>query len=338
MGSEDTDFDVMNEADWAAFSIVLEVALTDLEVRQFLCVEAEVPATGEPLRGAVPYVQAMRAPQGLQVEMASNECLDRRFRLSKDVRRHVRGLGFSKPRGESLPNYWAQFRIERAGEAAHLLVTALREGYGVQNPAFLHTEHAALAALIRRGDGPARETVTEDEPMVPWLPAPGEDLAAYPRDPSHLRELIAAALLPMVGEVPPADEDGDIGILAGCHSVVFLRPTGNLPHVLIHCPVVIGVADRKAARREVRTLNRVHPGIQYVLIGDAIHVRMLIPAMPFAPTHLRAEVNTMLRLVPGIDTIVAERVRGRTFLGEVGGPAPDPGSDEGGHRRKARGR
>ena len=261
-GGSDMDFDLMNEADWAAFAIVLETALDGLEEGRFLCVEVEVPRkSGERLKGSVPYIQAVREPEGLHVEVASNESLDPRFRLSKESRRLLRDLGLSKPEGDYLPNYWAQFRMHRVEEAARLLVTALRAGYGVENPAFLQTDHKALVAIIGTAGGPVRESLpAEEEPMRPWLPVPGEDLAVYPRNFDDLSRLIAEALLPMVGPLPKPDEDGDAGILAGPSSVIFVRPSGSLPEVVVHSPVVVNVTDRKAARREVAMLNDVHPG------------------------------------------------------------------------------
>ena len=320
-GGSDMDFDLMNEADWAAFAIVLETALDGLEEGRFLCVEVEVPRkSGERLKGSVPYIQAVREPEGLHVEVASNESLDPRFRLSKESRRLLRDLGLSKPEGEYLPNYWAQFRMHRVEEAARLLVTALRSGYGVENPAFLQTDHKALVAIIGTAGGPVRESLpAEEEPMKPWLPVPGEELAIYPKNFEDLSRLIAESLLPMVGPLPKPDEDGDAGILAGPSSVIFVRPSGRLPEVVVHSPVVRNVTDRKAARREVAMLNDVHPGIQYTLVHSTIQARVVIPATPFAPTHLRVVVDRLLTILPAIDSALAGRVGGQVFLQDAEG-------------------
>ena len=316
MDHEDMHFDTMNDLAWVTFGIVLETAMVRLEETKFLCVEVAVPtASAEGLGGSVPYVQAIREAGAVHVEVASNQCLAPRFRMPKPARQRLRAQGFHKPTGEGLPNYWARFPLDQVQDAALLLVTALREVYGVEHPAFLTTEHAALAGYLRDGGGPARESLPEREPpMRPWVPAPGEDLAAYPEDVDDLQRQIADALLPMVGQVPEPDEDGDVGILAGRRSVVFVRPAGPLPQVVVHSTLVVGVADRKAARAAVANLNRSYPGIQFVLVGGLIDACVVLPATPFVPAHLRVTVDRLVNLLPTIDADLAHRVRGRVFV------------------------
>jgi hypothetical protein len=231
-------------------------------------------------------------------EVASNRVLDPRLRIRKSERRLLRELGWSRPNEDHL-NYWIDVDSAYADKVADMLVTALRDVFGVIHPAFLI-------------DRFREETESLTAPLVePTYELP---IAIAPNDARHLNELIDIALGSDWGNPPPMrDDDGDIPYL--CDSAaVFVRVLQDAPVIRLFCELVVEVTDLDAAAFEVAVLNRDHCAVKFVLHGTRILMSADLPATPFVPDHLRSVLSSMCNLAPKLDADLAHRVNGQRFF------------------------
>ena len=96
-----------------------------------ILLEVDVPERHETPTG--PYVQVGWTGDDIVAEVSSNRVLDPKFRIRKDERRLLRALGWRRPDDEH-PNYWMTVDPAYADQTADLLVTALRDVFGVVHP------------------------------------------------------------------------------------------------------------------------------------------------------------------------------------------------------------
>jgi hypothetical protein len=189
-----------------------------------------------------------------------------------------------------------------------MAVAALRDVFGVPHPAFLSWP-AADAVDVSAGD----DSASADRPDEP--------LAVMPESADHLRTLAAAALTPPGGPAIEFDEEGDIPLPMGS-ALVWVRVHETAPVVELFSSVVRGAFDRERAAFEVAVLNRDTRMVKFVLLDDAVLATVHLPAMPFAPRHLRAMAAAMADVVDRVDDDLVARVGGRRALD------PEPDEDE----------
>jgi hypothetical protein len=280
---------------------------------EVLKVAAEA-AVDEPESGCAPYIQFCRG-EGDSVlgEVSGNRYLHASHRLDKEARRRLAEIGWSRPRPKhGLFNFGAEVDQSRADQLAVMAVTALQEVFAVMHPAF-------LVGDVQIGEDP-------DLPHANTVVPPDEPLATASDGRKHLDQLVDQALLPLPGQVPDRDDDGDVRVVSGT-PVVFVRTGPHAPVITIWAEVAVEVGDLDRAKFEVAVLNRERPFAKFVLFDDRIVAQVHLPAAPFAPEHLRQMLAMMCALADEVDDDLAVRVRGRRFLEPCDVQETDAGGD-----------
>ena len=165
-----------------------------------------------------------------------------------------------------------------------------------------------------------------DLPHANTVEPPDEPLAITSDGRKHLDQLVDQALLPLLGQVPDRDDDGDIPVVSGT-AVVFVRTGPHAPLITIWAEVAVEVSDLDRAKFEVEVLNRDRPFAKFVLVDDRIVAQVHLPAAPFAPEHLRQTLAMMCELADEVDDDLAVRVSGRRFLEPDDVQETDAGDD-----------
>jgi hypothetical protein len=296
--------DGATEQAWAAFRRRLAdhvAAMTDDDI---LIVETE-RATAAPvpddLGGAEPYVQFLGYGDGwVRAEVSSNAWLRPDRLLDPAQIDALLALGWSAPDDEDDDNFADDALTCEADRLAVMAVAALRDVFGVQHPAFLQADGLELE------HGTTRYVEHDPDPHA----TTDEAAATRPADRDELVALVDSALTPVFGHEPHHDDDGDIPVSAGT-ATVFVRVREDMPAVEIFCRVVHGVEDHAAALFEVNELNNEHGLISFAVVADAVMADILVPALPFAPAHLRDMLEVMCGSVDRVAPVLAQRVGGR---------------------------
>ena len=294
------DLDRVTTKAWRGFRHELADRIADLEPGEVLKVAVEA-AVDEPESGCAPYIQFCRG-EGVSVlgEVSGNRYLHVAHHLDKKVRRRLTEIGWSRPKPKhGLFNFRAEVDQSHADQLAVMAVTALREVFGVMHPAF-------LVGDVGVGEDP-------DLPYADTVEPPDEPLATTSDGLEHLDQLVGQALLPLLGQVPNRDDDGDIPVVSGT-AVVFVRTLPHAPVIMVWAEVVVKISDLERAKFEVEVLNRERPFAKFVLVDDRIVAQVHLPAAPFVPEHLRQMLAMMCALADEVDDDLAVRVRGRRFL------------------------
>lgn len=298
--STSVDLDRATTTAWRLFRRELADRIAYLGAGEGLQVAVEA-AIDAPNFGRAPYLQFCR-DEGDNVlgEASGNRNLHTSHRLDKAARRRLAEIGWSRPRPKhGLFNFQAEVDQSHADHLAVMAVTALREVFGVRHPAF-------LVGDVGIGEDPGL-------PCADTVELPDEPLATTPDGREHLDQLLDQALLPLLGQLPNRDEDGDIPVVSGT-AVVFVRILPHAPLIKIWAEVAVEVSDLEHAKFEVEVLNRDRPFAKFVLVDDRIVAQVHLPAAPFVPEHLRQTLAMMCELADEVDDDLAVRVSGRRFL------------------------
>ena len=287
------------EQEWGDLRRHLASWLRGCQGEQTLVIELAWP-DGE-LSGAAPYVQVCIDDSFAHAEAASNRRLDERFRLDKPRRKAMREQGWQRP-SEDVPNYWRDVDVsEEADDLAWLVVTTLRGVYGVVAPAF----------LTIGGFGPDSNLAQQQTPLGLRRRVALErtlDLTAVKVEgPDHLRDLVAAALEPLVAGEVKFDADGDIPVPAG-GTVLYLRVEEDAPAVRLFTWLLHDVKWTPRVGYELNELNKRINVARVVHHDGYVMVNTQLMCVPFVPETLRHEVLGMSMFLDGLDTRIQQRV------------------------------
>ncbi len=294
-----------------------------MEDDDLLLVEAEssVDENGE---GCAPYVQCCAWGEDLvRCEVSSNEYLAAEHVLDQERTETLLGLGWSVPTyghgdepDEGSANFYIDLERNHADRLAVMTVRAFRDVFGVAHPAFLSADNLGedTASQARVVESPAT-TVESDEP-----------LAITPTDREHLQSLVDDALTPVFGHVPEHDEDDDVPVVSGT-ALVWVRVLEGAPVVHLFAALVRDVVDLERAAFEVAVLNRDVRLIKFVLVEDTVMAHVYLPALPFAPLHLRAMLDLMAQTVDKLDDDLVARIGGARAFEATPDEEPDEESD-----------
>jgi len=311
--SASLDLDQVTAKAWRCFRRELADRIANMEPGDVLKVAVEA-AADEPESGCAPYIQFCRG-QGDSVlgEVSGNRYLPAAHHLDKDARRRLTEIGWSRPKPKhDLFNFGTEVDQSHADQLAVMAVNALQEVFAVMHPAF-------LVGDVQIGEDP-------DLPHANTVEPPDEPLAITSDGRKHLDQLVDQALLPMLGQVPNRDDDGDIPVVSGT-AVVFVRTGPHVPVITLWAEVAVEIGDLDRAKFEVAVLNREQPFAKFVVLDDRIVAQVHLPAAPFAPQHLRQMLAMMCELADEVDDDLAVRVRGRRFLEPGDVPETDAGDD-----------
>jgi hypothetical protein len=294
------DLDRVTNKAWRRFRRELADRIAYLGAGESLEVGVEA-AFGDLTVGGSPFLQFCRGEGDVVLgEVSGNRNLRTADRLDKAARRRLAAMGWSRPRPKrGLFNFQAELDQSHADHLAVMAVSALREVFGVRHPAF-------LVGDVRIGGD-------LDLPHADPVGLLDEPLATTPVGREHLDRLVDQALLPVFGQLPSRDDDGDIPVVCGT-AVVFVRSLPRAPLIRIWAEVAVEVGDQDRAKFEVGVLNRDRQFAKFVLVDDRIVAQVHVPASTFAPEHLRQALAMMCELADEVDDDLAVRVSGRRFL------------------------
>jgi len=324
------------EGAWTAFRARLGDRLAGLEVDGVVQVDVRLGEDDD--ARVAPHCRATAAPGGgLVVEAVADAGLAPGDRVGAGGAARLADLGFEPPADGSDPHHLLVLEQREADRAAWVVVSALREVFGVLHPAFLRDDlgEPSRAAAAPRDAEPDPSTwavrdehwPTDDE--GPWFPADSEDV----------RRALHRVTRDLLGDEPVWDEDDDLAI-ATDHAQLWVVVAASAPRVLLTCTLLTEVVDEARALVEANLLNRRHFGLTFLLDDRRLVVRRELGVSAFQPTDVRAELS---RLVEQADRWVAElreRVGGRGVWDDAGsapltsrGPQEAAGADDTQRRR-----
>ena len=239
----------------------------------------------------------------MRCELSSNAYLAGEHQLDDEQVAALVALGWNLPThgpdeeaDSGSTNFYLDAERIEADRLAVMTVRAFREVFGVPHPAFLSSDELATT---RRSAPPVRRTT----PRWTSRSRPTPTIA------DHLRALVDAALVPLFGGLPEHDSDDDVPVVNGS-GLVWVRVLENAPVVQLFSALVYDVTDLERAAFEVAVLNRDVQFLKFILLEDTVMAYLYVPALPFAPLHLRAMLDLMCRTLDRIDDDLATRVGG----------------------------
>ncbi|MFC4605853.1 T3SS (YopN, CesT) and YbjN peptide-binding chaperone 1 [Rhodococcus kronopolitis] len=294
--SEFGTFDLSVDKAWRSFRAALADYVVEMVDTDFLVLQsAESNIAGH----HVQYVQFLsHDSDAVSCGVPTNADLDPKQALSLADEARLRELGWA-PQDRAVaddcahPNtrfFFADRPRMRADELATMAVTVLRELWNVPHPGFLRA-----GTLGRTAELPVGENYSRNAPPTEQDPTPYPDAsigADFPRDHTHLRELVGAALTDSPDHPPALDADGDIELtLDGMPVFVIVHPTE--PYVQIWAPLLQQISDHARAAAIVAELNTGWPLIKFVLTEDRLSASIIVVANPFVPRHLTDMLGRM---------------------------------------------
>jgi hypothetical protein len=256
----------------------------------------------------------------IRCEAASNAVLGDDFQLSSELSARMERLGWQAPvlDGEHTPaaeapqstaNFWVELAQVESDRISELVVSALRDVYGVQHPIFLAPDQ--LAEVLQPAPPPIEESAS-----VKVLELQRTDLTpTMPRDQQHLNDLVDTELAKMYGHRPIRDAEGDVAIRVGS-TMLFLRTSRDGREVVIFAAVVHDVAGRSRAAEVLNDLNVEARWVKFQLIRDRVFVSISVLSRPFVPAHLHQAVRILSDVADGIDDELAAKLNGRTTFSD----------------------
>lgn len=269
-------------------SIVVEVAAQDVE-------------------GTSAYCQVAAGDGDLRIEAVSNVYLAEGCRLDVVQEGALAHLGFHRPETddweEGETNFWLDVDQREADRAAVLLVTALRDVYGVLHPVYLDAG----------GLEPAREG-GKPLPPKPRRVEPDLDEVSQPTSVEEVRAVVDLAVADIYDVTPEWDDDGDLP-LPTADRLVWVSVNKHAPRVLLSCLLLDEVTDRQAALVEINRLNRAEWGLTFSITEGRISVTRELGLDVTTPLAVQGEVQRLLGQVDGWARDLGERLRAATEPG-----------------------
>jgi hypothetical protein len=291
-------------ADWEAFEVALAgylSTMTDPDEADHLLIEVTDPdPEGEV--GCPPYAQFAACGDGamIRAEVSGNAFLRHQFRLGEDAGAWFTRMGWAGGEAAEVDdlderNWYVVAPLDRADEVAGVVVEAMRDHFGIVHPQLLTyqawgpaADEADFLGLCATGDVPIDEPATTGhDPVLPIL----GQLAVQPDNRDELLAVVGAVLREKYEVDPTADDDGDF-VLHHLGQPVWVRVRTDQPAVEIMARVAHDVHSRRATAVEIGILNRDNLWVRWTLRERTVWQTLLLPASPFAPSHL----NEMLDL------------------------------------------
>ena len=285
--------DAVEEA-WTQFRSRVADRLAGLAEDDTLLVDLATPADDD---GATvtPYCFVTAAASSLRVEAVSAMF----FQLSDDQEQALLDLGFRPPSDEETRLFWRDVERREADRAAWMIVSAMRDVYGVMHPIYLD---AGGLEPVPSGD---------EQPVVREV----DEATRFPQSSEELLAAMQEVVGDLLGREAELDEDGDLPIPAGS-TIFYATVSTRRPRILIHGMLVTDVVDEQRAMVEVNLLNKAEFGLTFVLADGAVTVRRELPMTAFVPSDVRQEIARIVGESERWTTDLLTRVGGRAVLGD----------------------
>jgi hypothetical protein len=303
--------DGLVEHEWSRFTSALALALTELEVDQFLVLEAR--------RHPGYYVQfAQGGPSGMRSEAVSNRYLEDFERLDDEAEAQLAALGWRPPRPEhdgrpeGPPNWYRDWDPPVPyAEVADLAAATLRSVYEVSGPPYLtyNAFHRSGAKVVLPNLGIVRsETVETTAPLQEHAAAPTHESVL-----EQVKQLVAEKL-----EVASAfvDDDGDVPISTNS-AQFFIRVHDDAPVVSVFGALAWGFGYPPGVEEMVNEINGEIRFARVHFDGKGVLLTTEVLAQHFDPEDLWDRLLAMF----GMAETYAPRLQDR-FGGQIPfGPA-----------------
>lgn len=250
------------------------------------------------------YCQVAAGGGDLRVEAVSNVYLADGCRLDVVQEGSLERMGFHRPESddweEGETNFWLDVDQREADRVAVLVVTALRDVYGVLHPIYLDAG----------GLEPAREG-GKPLPPKPQREEPDLSEAVQPSSVEEVRAVIDLAVAGIYEEAPEWDDDGDLPLPTE-DRFVWVLVHKEAPRALLSCLLVDDVADEQAALAEINQLNRSEFGLTFFLAAQRISVTRELGLGVAVPLAVQGEIQRLLGQVDGWARDLSQRLRAVT--------------------------
>ncbi|KRE38252.1 hypothetical protein ASG73_04640 [Janibacter sp. Soil728] len=284
-------FDEQVEAAWRDFHERLVTVIEEWDGDNIFRISLD--RTSEDVEGDTPFVELNFVRPQVLVEVASNMTLAREWRMNRRQQAAIRRWGMVCPTRQE-PTYGKYYDECRPDEPATVVISVLRDVFGIVHPAL-------LTSLSDELTPPSVE---------PWQASPVHADGARPTSRAEVNELVDIALRPMLAEIDGTD-DGDVYV-EYLDTFVWVRSSCSVPRIRICCALDHHAADCDDATRIADRLNGSVHGVKFTVLDDESLLAMIdMLATPFVPEHLREHVHLLFQLIADWDDEILPEARDR---------------------------
>lgn len=284
-------FDEQVEAAWRDFHERLVKVIEEWDGDNIFRVA--LSRTSEGIKGDVPFVELNFVRPHVLVEVASNMILAREWRMNRTQQAAIRRRGMVCPTRQE-PTYGKYYDECRPDEPATVVISVLRDVFGIVHPALLTSLSDELTP----------------SPVEPWQASPVHADCARPTCKAEIDDLVRIALRPLFGEIGRTG-DGDVCI-EHLDKFVWVRSSARMPLIRICCTLEHHTPDLDEAARIALRLNDTEHGVKFKVLDDKGFLLMIdMLATPFVPEHLREHVHHLFQIVANWEDEVLPEARDR---------------------------
>ena len=283
-------FDEQVEAAWRDFHERLVTVIEEWDGDNIFRISLD--RTSEDVGGDTPFVELNFVRPHVLVEVASNMTLARAWRMNRTQQAAIRRWGMVCPTRQE-PTYGKYYDECRPDEPATMVISVLRDVFGIVHPALLTSLSDELTP----------------QPVEPWQCSSVHADGARPTCKAEINDLVRIALRPMLGDVGRTDEgDACIDYL---DTFVWVRSSARLPLIRICCTLAHQTPDLDEAARIALRLNDTVHGVKFKVLDEDFLLMIDMLAIPFVPEHLREHIHHLFQLIADWEDEVLPEARDR---------------------------
>lgn len=259
-----------------------------------------------------PYVHfaATGELDGVVAEMPGDLLIHPLYALDDAQAEALRGTGWEDNIGSGELEWTLEFSSDDAEWVATQVVTILRDFFGIVHPQLLTFRCKGFVPEIGDILGLTEtDKVPIDKPTLATFGGGDEARAHVVRSRAELIPLVAEVVGEFVDDEPEVDGDGDF-VLRIMGQLAWVRVLDDQAAVEILARVVHGVRSQRGAAVEIGILNRDAAWVRWTLRERDVWQSIMIPAQPFAPTHLKELLKVFCRAMAATRDDLALRTGG----------------------------
>lgn len=303
-----SDFDSFDDSvdrAWQHFQSALAHHLGAMDDTDSLALQSLEPGIAD---DHTPFVRFLVDDNRVSCWVPANRDSEARHTLTAAAEARLVDLGWTlsdrSSDGEGRRFYWAAEPRRRTDQLAAMSVAALREAWNVPHPSFLRAGSAGRPAELPFAANYSRDGLPVEPELTPNAEA--AQRIVFPRDRTHLRELVGEFLAGYSEDPPFVDADGDFELRFE-KMAVFVKAHPAAPYVQIWVPLLHWISNRTQGAEIVAELNAEWPLIKFVLVEDRLCASINLMAQPFVPRHLEDMLGRMPAFLATFDDRFAAR-------------------------------